>query len=294
LSGTPGIAPNKRITVHGIDFAVVDEGEGPAVLLLHGFPDSSYLWRNQIPALVDGGFRVIAPDLRGFGESGKPVGAQEYTLTKLLSDVAGILSALGVARPHVVGHDWGASLAWVMAALMPRRVDHLVAMSVGHPRTFHHPSIEQREKSWYILFFQFEGVAEELLSRHNFRAFKEFQQGQGDVDRYVRDLARPGALTAALNWYRANRAPAAELEPPPRLPLIAAPTLGVWSSGDRALLEETMLASSEFVSGPWQYARVEGASHWIPLDAPDEVNKLLLSFLGSEDTRVVARVRRRY
>lgn len=276
----------------GIECAFVDEGSGPAVLLLHGFPDSSYLWRHQIPSLTDAGFRVIAPDLRGFGDSSKPVDAADYKMVRILADVSELLRAVDVPRAHVVGHDWGAAVAWFMASLMWQKVDHLAVLSVGHPLWYHSPSADQREKSWYSLLYQFEGVAEELLARRNWALLREQTVG-GDFDRYALDLARPGALTAALNWYRANQHPAIELGPPPRLPFITAPTLGVWGVGDHALIEAGMKESAAFVSGPWRYTRVESAGHWIPLSAPARLNELLLGFLGSLPCPLRANPRRR-
>src|SRR5512142_786423 len=154
-----------RITANGISLNVVESGSGPAVLLLHGFPDSSALWRHQIPELVDAGYRVIAPDLRGFGESDRPDGIEHYTMPTLVGDVLGILDSLGVSRAAVVGHDWGAALGWALAALAAERVDRLAALSVGHPSGYLTDSIRQRELSWYMLFFQFVGVAEEALAR---------------------------------------------------------------------------------------------------------------------------------
>lgn len=266
--------------VNGLSFHVVSEGEGTPVLLLHGFPDSSHLWRHQLPALAGAGYRAIAPDLRGFGNTDKPADAAAYAMPALLGDVVGLLDGLGVERAHVVGHDWGAAVAWALASLLPDRVDRLVALSVGHPTLFPKLSVEQREKSWYMLLFQFEGVAEQLLQRDDWQLFREFMRSDGDMDRYLEDLARPGALTAALNWYRANVAPAAQLETPLALPNVQAPTLGIWSSGDHYLLEDGMLRSETVVDGPWRYERIDGASHWIPVDAPDRLNELLLDFLG--------------
>jgi pimeloyl-ACP methyl ester carboxylesterase len=121
----------RRITGDGVTLAVLDEGGGWPVLLLHGFPDSSHVWRHQVPALVEAGMRVIAPDLRGFGESDKPEAVAEYAITRSIADVVAVLDALGIERTHVVGHDWGAGLAWVLAALVPARVERLVAMSAG-------------------------------------------------------------------------------------------------------------------------------------------------------------------
>jgi pimeloyl-ACP methyl ester carboxylesterase len=262
-----------------VGLAVRDEGDGPAVLLLHGFPDSSHVWRHQIPALVAGGFRVVAPDLRGFGDSDKPADVEAYAVPHLVADILAILDALALDRVRVVGHDWGAGLAWGMTAFAPQRVEKLVAMSVGHPGTRREIAIEQREKSWYMLLFQFEGIAEELLMRDDWKLARDWLRGNGDVDRYVTELEKPGALTAGLNWYRANLHPRRELEPSRELPPISVPTLGLWSDGDDYLTEEQMLRSGEWVSSEWRYERVDGASHWLQLDAPDRVNELLLEFL---------------
>jgi len=191
-----------------------------------------------------------------------------------------VLDALGVERARVVAHDFGAGVAWLLAALHPERVERLVAMSVGHPGA-QRRTIEAREKAWYTLLFQFHGVAEELLSRDDWALFREWLQGAADVDRYVADLARPGALTAALSWYRANLHPARQLEPRRELPPIAAPTLGLWSSGDAYVNEEPMLRSADHVTGPWRYERIDGAGHWMQLDAPGRVNDLLVEFLAA-------------
>ncbi|MBF8186914.1 alpha/beta fold hydrolase [Nonomuraea sp. K274] len=283
----------RRVRANGLDLAVTVAGEGRPVILLHGFPDSAALWRHQIPLLVAAGYQVIAPDLRGFGASAKPEQTAAYRLPLIVSDVARIAEALGVDRAHVVGHDWGAAVAWTYAAMLPAKVDHLVALSVGHPAARAHPSVEQREKSWYVLLFQFPEVSEELLRTGDWRLLREILADSGDLDRYVVDLARPGALTAALNWYRANLAPALELAPAPVGLPVHAPTLGVWSSGDRQIIEETMTGSARFVRGPWRYERVEGASHWLPLDAPGVVGGLLLDFLAGHAEPVQAAHRRR-
>jgi len=269
----------ERVSANGLTFAVVDQGEGAPVVLLHGFPDSADLWRNQVPALVDAGFRVIAPDLRGFGESDKPDSVDAYLMPNLMMDVTGIMDALGVGRAHVVGHDWGSVLAWMTAAFMPDRVERLVAMSVGHPLTFQDASMEQRQKSWYMLLFQFRGVAEEWLRADDWRNFRQFGGEAADIERYVEDLSRPGALEAGLSWYRANIPPESLIAPPMPLPEIVAPTMGIWSTGDIALTEDLMTRSSDYVKGPWRYERVEGAGHWMQLDQPETVNRLLIDFL---------------
>jgi pimeloyl-ACP methyl ester carboxylesterase len=267
-------------TADGVSLAVRVEGDGTPVVLLHGFPDSSYVWRHQVPALAAAGFRVVVPDLRGFGDSGKPQEVEAYRLTTLAADVLAILDALGIERAHVVGHDWGAALAWVLAGLHPDRVDRLVVMSVGHPNTARDMTVAQREKSWYVLWFQFEGLAEEVLPRENWKLMREWTRGQGDLERYVEDLARPGALRAGLNWYRANLAPERELGPRRDFPRVGARTMGLWSTGDDYLLEDRMLRSGDHVTGGYRYERIEDASHWLQLDRPERVNDLLLDFLG--------------
>lgn len=269
------------IAVNELSFHVVDEGEGPVVLLLHGFPDSSALWRHQIPALVEAGHRVIAPDLRGFGASDRPEGVDSYRMELLVGDVLGILGTLGVERASVVGHDWGAALGWALAGLAPDRVQRLAVLSVGHPAGYFTDPIAQREKSWYMLFFLFPGVAEDALRRGGWALLRLWLREQGDVERYLTDLDRPGALTAALNWYRANISAEAfgQLNPQP-LPPVECPVLGVWSDGDHYCGEAQMQASQRHVTGSWRYVRVDGASHWIPLDAPETLNKLLVEFVS--------------
>jgi pimeloyl-ACP methyl ester carboxylesterase len=269
------------VKVNNLNFKVVHEGTGKPVLLLHGFPDSSWCWRKQIPHLVNSGFQVIAPDLRGFGESDKPEETESYALPLIISDVVGLLDELKVDRAHVIGHDWGAGVAWTLAALNPQRVDHLIALSVGHPATFFKAGLAQRQKSWYMLLFQFRGIAEQLISSNDWKMFRDWVRHHPESQKWIEDLSRPGALTAGLNWYRANVAP--ELAVPERwaLPSVQAPTLGVWSSGDDYLTETQMLLSHQNCAGPWTYERVEGASHWLQLDRPDVVNDLIVQFLRS-------------
>jgi pimeloyl-ACP methyl ester carboxylesterase len=268
-----------KVDVNGAEFEVDVAGDGPAVVLLHGWPDSHRLWRAQLPALHAAGFRTIAPDQRGMGESFAPQAVDAYAVPTLVADVLGIMAAVGVERAHVVGHDWGAAVAWVVASLAPDRVDRLVALSVGHPAAFRRAGIEQREKSWYMLLFQFVGIAEEWISADDFRNFREWAH-HPDADAVIADLRRPGRLTAGLNWYRANVGPESLLAPPPALPPVAAPTMGVWSDGDRALTERQMLESELSVAGSWRYERIDGAGHWMQLEAADALNALLVDFLS--------------
>jgi pimeloyl-ACP methyl ester carboxylesterase len=268
-----------RADSSGVAIDFDEHGEGHPVVLLHGFPDSRQLWRHQVPALVAAGYRVIVPDQRGYGASDKPGQVGAYAMPLLCGDVLAVLDAAGAGRAHVVGHDWGAAVAWAVAAFAPDRVDHLVTLSVGHPATFY-AEYAQREKSWYMLLFQFEGIAEQWLSANGWANFRTWAR-HPDADAVIAALEADGSLTPALNWYRANVHPRRLLEPPPALPPIAAPTLGVWSTGDIALLEAQMTASAAQVTGPWQYERLDGPGHWVQLEAPDRVNALLLDFLAS-------------
>jgi pimeloyl-ACP methyl ester carboxylesterase len=267
-----------EVTANGLRFYVVDEGAGAPVVLLHGFPDTSHLWRHQIAALVGAGFRAIAPDLRGRGRSEQAESVESYRLTNIVADVAAIMDALGVERAHVIGHDWGAATAWLFATLKPQRVDRLIVASVGHPSTRGKPSLDELQKGWYRLLFLFPGI-EATLQQDDWYLMRTMLQGGGDLEQYLVDLAEPGALTAALNWYRANMAPERLNAPPAQLPPIQAPTMGVFSTGDLYLTEDAMTRSAEFVRGLWRYERIEGGSHWIPCDAPEPFNRLVLDFL---------------
>jgi pimeloyl-ACP methyl ester carboxylesterase len=273
-------AEGKTVEVNGISLHVEEDGSGTPVLLLHGWPDSAYVWRNQIPFLTRHGFRTIAPDMRGFGQSSRPAEAAEYALRKSVGDMIGLLDALELDSAHVVGHDWGAAVAWGTAMAHPDRIEKLVVLSVGHPGV--PKSLRQDEMAWYQLFFQFEGIAEANLAYDDWAWLRRFLRGAGDQERYEQDLSRPGALTASLNWYRANLAPKMP-GPSPELPLVLVPTLGIWSTNDHYLDGERMQKSGEYVKGPWRYEEIEGASHWIPLEAPDLLNSLLLEWLqGTE------------
>jgi pimeloyl-ACP methyl ester carboxylesterase len=264
-----------EVTLH-----VRDVGSGVPVVLLHGWPDTGDLWRHQVPALTAAGYRVVAPDLRGFGGSSQPTDLAAYTAPVLVGDVIGLLDALDIERAHLVGHDWGAAIAWMTAALVPDRVASMTALSVGHPASFRSVGWRQREKSWYMLLFQFAGIAERWLSADGFRNLREWS-AHPDIDAVTERLADPAALTASLALYRAILPPESLVEPPPDLPPVNVPVMGVWSSGDFALDEAGMTGSARYVTGPWRYERVEAAGHWLQIDAPDRTNTLLLDFLGA-------------
>ncbi len=266
----------RLIEVNGISLYVAEHGEGDPVLLLHGWPDSARLWRHQVPFLAAHGYRVITPDLRGFGRSERPAEVVAYRLRNVVADVSALLDHLAIETAYVVGHDWGAAVAWLTAILVPARVRKLTAISVPHP--YAPPTLRQYEMAWYQLFFQFTGIAEATLAYDDWAWLRTFSRGYLDLEQAIADLSRPGALTASLNWYRANLAPRMP-GPPPALPPVAAPTLGIWSAGDHYLDGERMKNSAALVQGPWRYEEIPDASHWVPLVAPDRLNELRLDWL---------------
>lgn len=281
-----------RVDVGQVTLAVTEAGpdDGPPVLLLHGFPDSRRLWRHQVAALAGAGHRVVAPDLRGYGDSDRPSDVSAYRLRHLVADVTGLLDALGLDRVAVVGHDWGAVLAWAYVAAEPDRVDRLVAVSVGHPAARRGAGLAQQVKGAYIPVFLVPGLAERLLPAGGWLWLRRLAwrgaevADTPDLARQVEDLSRPGALTAALSWYRANiplprpgRSAA-----PPDLPRrrVTCPVMGVWSSGDPALTEAQMTGSEAFLDGPWRYERIDGVGHWVPVEAAPQLSRLLVDFLS--------------
>jgi pimeloyl-ACP methyl ester carboxylesterase len=267
-----------RIDSGGVTLDVQVEGEGRPVVLLHGFPDTKRLWSKAVPVLVDAGFQVIVPDQRGYGASDKPEDVESYSIPFLAIDVTAILDHLGIERAHVVGHDWGAAIAWATASFAPERVDHLVALSVGHPSAFADAGMAQREKSWYMLLFQVRDIAEQWLTMNDWANFREWSH-HPDADAVIADLERDGSLTPGLGWYRANLPPEAFVAPPLELPPVQASTMGVWSTGDMALLETQMRDSAKHCGAGFRYERLEGPGHWMQWEAPDAVNALLLDFL---------------
>lgn len=265
---------SRILRVQGIDLHTIVEGEGPAVLLVHGFPDDHHVWRHQIPALVAAGYRVIAPDLRGCGESDAPRRTRAYALDTLVADLVGVLDALGVTKASVIGHDLGAVLGWQLAMRHPERVTRFVALSVGHPNAYALAPLEQKLKGYYVALFQLRGLAELWLRSAGWWWLRKLT-GHAEASRWIARLSRPGRLTAAIDYYRANL----RIVLPRAYPPVTVPVLGIWSDGDRFLVERQMIDSAKWTKAPFRYERLEGASHWLQLDAPERVNPLVLGFL---------------
>lgn len=261
----------RKFPIGGIELNVECRGEGPPVLLLHGFPDSSSLWRDVAPRLDTAGYRTIALDQRGFGASGAPSERRHYAIERLVDDATELLAALGVREPvHVIGHDWGAVVAWCLAMIRPAAVRSAVVISVGHPREYALAGLEQKRKGLYTLGWQFAGIAEHWMRANDWARMRRWLRQHPDAQSCIDELARPGRLTAGFNWYRANLVPA--LARP--WPACTVPMLGIWGSEDHCLAEDQMARSSRRVTGDWRYERIEGAGHWLPLERPERIASL--------------------
>jgi epoxide hydrolase 4 len=258
------------------------------VLLLHGFPEFWYSWRHQLPALAGAGFTAIAPDLRGYNLSDKPEGVRSYTLAQLTADVAALAASTGQQQVDIVGHDWGGVIAWSFAARYPALLRRLVIINAPHPSRYRQLVWRppQLFRSWYVLVFQIPGLAERLLAARDYSVLRSLFTGNRrlraafsaeDVDLYVEAISRRGALTAALNYYRAMRVPGAtRLGRPVRTD---AETLVIWGERDKALVP-AQLEGLERYARRLQVRRLPEASHWAQNEAPGAVNAALIDFLS--------------
>jgi pimeloyl-ACP methyl ester carboxylesterase len=284
--------PGEFITVraNGLDFEVLAAGDGDRLALcLHGFPEHAISWRHQIPLLVSLGYRVWAPNQRGYGNTTRPLQRDDYAIPRLLDDISALIDASGANSVSLIGHDWGAALCWFYAMRPARPIERLVIMNVPHPKLFARAlraAWRQRLRSWYIAFFQLPRLPEWALGRDHARAIGELflhsatdpAQFPDDVLAVYRDQAsRAGALTAMINWYRAaGRTRSTRTRTP--TPKIEIPTLMVWGEEDSALGKETTYGTSAYVSN-LKLHYLPGVSHWVQQDAPERVNELLGPFL---------------
>jgi len=274
------------VPTNGVRLHVVQCGplDGPLVVLLHGFPEYWYSWREQLPALVAAGYRVWAPDQRGYNRSDKPVGVPAYGLPTLAADIVGLLDAAGRAQAAIVGHDWGAIVAWYLAANHASRVARTTIINVPHPNIgvanlWRVP--DQLLRSWYIAFFQLPRLPERLFSRRNWQfgarmlvhTSRPGTFSAAEVARYKAAWSRPGAITSMLNWYRALIRPAAS-----SWPRIRGPVQIIWGEQD-AFLNKKFAALSLVQCEQATLHRFPQATHWVHLEEAPAVNKLLVRFL---------------
>lgn len=281
------------VQVGDVKLHYVEAGDGPLVLLLHGFPEFWYSWRLQIEPLVKAGYRVVAPDLRGYNLSSGPDDFTAYTADRLAADVRGLIRELGAASAMVVGHDWGGSVAWSLAMNHPEVVDRLVILNAAHPRKLNEGLRNPRQllRTWYFFYFQFPGLPERRAARNGWEFFKGFQRDarppytQQENDRYVEAWSQPGAAKAMIDYYRA----AVRLGSKQKVLPISAPTLVIWGQGDRYLGPDLAEPHQEDVPNLDRVERLPNASHWVHHDEAERVNKLLIDFLaptlGSQSTR---------
>jgi len=274
-----------RFTSAGHDFDARVEGDpaGDTVVLLHGFPQrGAAAWDAVWPRLVAAGYQVAMPDQRGYSPGARPVERRAYRMDELVADLAALLDALGTDRAHVVGHDWGGAVAWAAAGVLPERLHTLTAVSTPHPRALLAAltSSPQALQSSYFAFFQLPWLPERVLLAGGGRVLTEMLRRSGlATDRtraYVEAMREPGALTAALNWYRAVPLTSRPVGRPGR---VEVPTLYVWGSKDPALGRAAATRTADWVSGPYTFVEVSGGSHWIPEEHPEELLDPLLRHL---------------
>jgi len=305
---------HRFLTPNGVRLHCVVDGEGPLVILLHGFPEYWGSWRHQIAALAPR-FRVVAPDLRGYNESDKPLGLRNYTIDALVGDVEGLVHAFGEREAVIVGHDWGGALAWSVAIERPAITKRLVVMNCPHPAVFSEhlrANPKQLLKSWYMFFFQIPGLPEWLMGLGHARAIGRAIQNsvvqhgaftEEDLANLRDVAAKPGALRSALNYYRAifrspeglaqmpafARAFLGRRMPPASRPLrlkpedwprIQCPTLLIWGEQDVALTKELTYGLEPLIDAPLTIRYLPDSGHWVQNEKPDEVNRYLLEFLS--------------
>lgn len=283
----------KLIPTNNIKLMTMTAGpeNGTPVILLHGFPEFHYGWRKQIPALVEAGFHVIVPDQRGYNLSDKPKGVSSYKLDILAKDIIGLLDHFGVEKARVVGHDWGAVVAWTLALENPSRLEKLAILNVPHPDVmtrFILKNPEQRKKSWYVFFFQIPFFVEWVLSRSDYRNMARMLVGSGrkstfsrsDIEEYRKAWSQPGALTAMLNWYRSIFRNSVKYVLRGQVPArrVKVPTLILWGRNDVALSHE-MVQPSLNLCDMGRSVMFEKATHWVQHDEAEAVNKHLIEFL---------------
>ena len=278
------------VEANGLRFEVLEAGSGDRLALcLHGFPEHAVSWRHQMPVLVAMGYRVWAVNQRGYGCTSRPGSMAAYALPELITDVAALIDASGAASVTLIGHDWGAMVAWCFAALRVRPLERLVIMNVPHPLCFRAALRHWRQlrRSWYVALFQFPWLPERLLAANGGaavrRMFRPLALPPAILATYADQIAEPGAATAMLNWYRAMRLRGRLRHEPSRGPglstIIEVPVLVVWGEQDVAL-DLICLRGTERYVRHLTLERLPGASHWVQQDAPEAVNALLRRFLA--------------
>ncbi|WP_394837093.1 alpha/beta hydrolase [Pendulispora rubella] len=264
----------------GVTLSVTSKGDGPPIVLLHGFPQNSYTWRKNLPTLADAGFRVIAPDMRGYGQSDKPQAVADYKTEHLVADVRALVHALGYERVHLVGHDWGGVVAFHVTAAHPELVERLVILNGPHPNVFRKSlfrSQAQRIRAWYVFLFQLPFLPERMLARKGTLARMLRLYGPGvfskeDLATYTDAVRKPGAARCMVNYYRAASRWHHEI------PVITRPTLVLWGEKDLALHPSQVDGLEKHVTD-LTVKRFPDATHWLNEEKPVEVHEEIVRFL---------------
>jgi pimeloyl-ACP methyl ester carboxylesterase len=279
MRGHPGHSPAvDTFSRDGLTFDVLDAGpsDGEPVVLLHGFPQDATAWDLVAPALHQHGLRTLAPNQRGYSPGARPGGRGAYRLRETTADVLALLDAAGLESAHIVGHDWGGFVAWGLGAWHPDRVRTLTAISVPHPGAMARAMVtsDQALRSYYVGVFQLPLVPERLLLAGNGTVLRRMLRSGGlsreAADRYVTRMREPGALTAALGWYRAL-----PLSGRDRVGKVRVPTLHLWSTGDAFLGRAATEDTARFVDAPYRLEVLDDVTHWIPELAADRVAELV-------------------
>lgn len=269
-------------TSEGFTFDVVDVGplDGPVVIALHGFPQTSASWSSVWPGLTEAGFRVLAPDQRGYSPGARAQAVASYGMDHLCADVLALADAAGAEQFHLLGHDWGAAVGWTLAGARPDRVETLTAVSVPHPAAFVQALAgTQLLRSWYMVVFQLPWLPELVFRARGGAVLRALlrMSGSRNPEPAVALLSDPQTATGALNWYRGARVPSVLRPGRTRIP-----TLYVWSDGDTALGRRAAVDTERFVHGPYRFVVLAGASHWIPEERPAELTELVLEHLATQ------------
>jgi epoxide hydrolase 4 len=270
----------------------VEAGDGPLVVLLHGFPEFWYGWRLQIKALAAAGFRVVAPDMRGYNLSSRPEDVSDYDIDKLAGDVRDLVSERGAQSAMLAGHDWGGSVAWATAMAHPEIVDRLAILNAAHPRKLsqglHHPG--QLRKSWYFFFFALPDLPESVVHANNWHFFRHFLHDASpaytpeEMDHYIEAWSQPGAASGMINYYRSSvRTPPKKAEA--AIHPVKAPTLVIWGQRDAYLGEELAEPEHDDVPNLERVERLPEASHWVHHDEAERVTQLLTEFFAPAGSR---------
>jgi epoxide hydrolase 4 len=262
----------------------VEAGAGPLIVLLHGFPEFWFGWRLQIAQLAAAGFRVVAPDTRGYNLSSRPAGVAAYAADRMADDIRGLIRELGHESAMVVGHDWGGTIAWTLAMNHPEVVDRLAILDAAHPRTLSKGLFKPRQllRSWYFFFFALPWLPEKVVSASRFRFFRRFLRDARpaytpeEMDRYVEAWSQPGAATAMINYYRCSVRPPKGTKQ--QILGVSAPTLVIWGQGDRYLGPTLAEPDRKDVPNLVGVERIPDASHWVHHDAAERVTQLLTDF----------------